>query len=256
MTQPFTELVDLFPRLAATGCRDEARLAVSGRDPTLLQQVRAASATRPADVEQTLTLWARNHEHITGFGELERAIGSVAARAQLSLELRTAWAELFEEPQLSESVEGTVDLRHRSWVLISDRSSAADLGPIALGRGTALSTEDFARCFAIGQVSTFEKPLACTIDLDLVPLHYAWKTWSKLDGDEGDRIGVILNVAAEPDHPVRGHWTGDIKGRSPAESYEWQGEIVVAPGLQIRVERHDELSANLGRLVRVIARPV
>ncbi|MBX9803330.1 MAG: hypothetical protein K2Y04_11275 [Caulobacteraceae bacterium] len=256
MSRTIEQLIEAFPDLGPHGAREEARLTREQIDPGLLLRLQTRSESRSSEVDRLLRAWTRNSDPVTRFLRTAEAKSETSAWAEAFASATAAGSVYAEGADLDILARGKADLYQQVAELLRDRERADDLGCLALGRGTASTTKVFEARFRVGEVIEWRAPRACSVNLDVVPLFFAWKSWAKVEEVPEQKTAVILNIGCLSGRPVFGHWTGDINGSSPPESYEWQSEVVTAPGLIFGIVRHEQLKPAPSRVVRVTAIPV
>ena len=250
MSRTFQQLVDAFPLLGEDGARPEAREARHTLDAGLLASLRAKSTSRSDELQRALELWSRNNEHLWRFGDLVALRGLAEAEQETTRQIKAARAGAFGEPELSRSSAGTARLRACAYRHLMDPTQAADLGSIELGRGFCLPNDQFNTQLALDGTTSVDRPLACSVELQFVPLHFAWKCLNNASPSTVGTTSVILLIRPGSTS-VRGHWTGDIESSTAGASFEWQAEVILSPGSKYLVTDHEELAAGPHRLVRV-----
>ena len=255
ITPTFEELVADLPQ-RSDGASPSGHAAFKQLRPQLLQHLDDAAAARAPEVTTALSFWTRNNDHI-------RAIERLTTRAELSDHFDEAYPELVLQFPNAGDKDRWLDRKIAeaqgpSTILKETWPQAPLLKPGVLGRGGVMPTIDFDVMFKVDEPVTWPAPAAMTVEADFVPLHFVWKNWtyhSKRGARSQDLTAYVLRIEDEDDIGVRGHWVARIDPPSPRDpNFEWQAEIVTAPGLRFEVTRVEDLGARWGRLCRVHAK--
>lgn len=255
-SRSFSELIALFPNLGHQGTWPEGKGCEV--DPSLRPILDHVAAGYDGALRKAIAFWVANNENILPFMAERAEAGEPAAMATCARRHAAKVVRSGLAPQEADAVGngyGRIVKGH------ADRLMAAVGAPlfpdreVYLHRGEAMLLTEFEERWHPGATLTRPLPLACTLNPDLVPLHFAWKRYDRVRVEfPGEPIASIIlriRIAATPESPLI--WAGFVPGSQPETDYRWQQEILAPPGFRITVESHDRMPGATADLYQVEA---
>ncbi|TFZ57127.1 hypothetical protein E4V01_15935 [Methylorubrum sp. Q1] len=247
----FQELIDLYPDLGPLGCREEARNC--GPDPAVAPLLKQAADGYGHDLLEALEYWTRNNDRVVFFLVDRNENGDKVAKSNLMsarlLKLRniiSLYGDSIAVDEAEKAASACVETvsRHADLILQSFNSPLFPQMAVSVYRGTAIYRDELNAKFAPGCLIRHGLPLACTLNRDFVPLHFAWKRRNKLADREPGRpiASIILEIRPQAGIECPMLWSGHFKQQLAGADFRWQQEVLIPPNLSIKVETCDPMS--------------
>ncbi|KQT77466.1 hypothetical protein ASG51_22430 [Methylobacterium sp. Leaf465] len=237
----FQTLVGLFPNLGPDGAWYDGQHCEL--DPTLRLILDRAAAGYDDALRHAIEFWVVNNERIVPFMAERISLGETYALANCvqrhTDRLVCAGIEQAKAAACAQSY-GRIVKGH------ADRLTAGVGEPlfpnqeVILYRGWAVRLSEFATGWDSGAMFSCPVPLACTLNPDIVPLHFAWKRQNLVrDSFPGEPVAaIILQIRIEAEHASRLIWAGFMPHKEPKQDHRWQQEILAPPNFRFTVTSH------------------
>lgn len=250
-SRSFSTLVGLFPDLGVHGAWHEGKDREV--DPSLRPMLDRAEAGYDDRLRLAIAFWVTNNEKILPYMLERNNLGGAAAMAACverhAAKLICAGIEHKEADAFAVAYGRTVE-GHADRLMADVGAPLFPNQEVFLYRGTAVRLSEFEALWAPGRTITFPVPLACTLNPDFAPLHFAWKRQKLVRAEFPNEpvVSIVLRIkiGAAPANPLI--WAGFVHHQQPEQDYRWQQEILTPPGFRFTVTSHRLMpaaSANL-----------
>lgn len=248
----YSTLVSLFPHLGPNGAYAEGKAASlpGGMAAGLI----ATHSSYSPVLCDAVTFWTENNVRVMSFIVDEDQSGTLDAFCKV-FSLRRSWLETH-----GHAVGAIADSLALRWatrvklmadqLLHAKKPLSTPVGHIY--RGEAIDAASVHASYGAGKTVTWDLPKACTLNHDVVPLHFAWKQFGSL----ATPAGVVLDIELDPLGATSLLWAGWVAPSGGRADMRWQQEVIVAPNFSFKVTSCIQLHAAGGFLYEVKAKEI
>ncbi len=252
--RPYSTLISLFPILGKDGAYPEGKAAPLPF--SLTDGLHATQIGYNSSLSAAIKFWTENNDRIVPFMAKEDRLGALDAICAV-VSNRHAWLT-------ARGFGGTADIHALEWARrVKQSADQLRLARYPLStsvtniyRGEAIEAAMMATTYSPGQIITWALPKACTINPDVVPLHFAWKQCNPAFTTLGSPTGILLDISLDPTGNTALLWAGWVSPSSGRADMRWQQEVIVHPDFRFKVISCVPVAGAAGPLYQVRARQV